>query len=241
MANKGLEAPPGRDPDWGELYLARGSDVPKCRPIYTGDVFSEVTLRTTSGQEKKCLVAVLQHPCSMRRGRTLRERLLVAKLRPFQPLPRDQWHTNERLMPLPQLRPELSSNRAHQAVFFEDPYVVDSNELNVLNRLACLSEFGGHLLLQRWMFYSSRLAVPTWQIAQVNEHVYQEAELVETWCEAAIEHGITLTEAEADVDNWLSESVGDSSRRQMLQEVGLRSQVRREMRKELKARNYFTG
>ena len=56
----------------------------------------------------------------MRRNGVLRESLLVARVHQFNTLPRDQWHTNERLMPRPQLDAEKTSNQAHQAAFFEE-------------------------------------------------------------------------------------------------------------------------
>jgi hypothetical protein len=94
VASRDLEAPPGQDPEWDELYVARGDEVALHRPLYTGDVFSHVKVRTTLGEEKSRPVAVLQHPCAMRNGGALRESLLVARVHEFKPLPRDQWHTN---------------------------------------------------------------------------------------------------------------------------------------------------
>ncbi len=236
MANRGLEAPPGQDPDWDELYAARGDDVPLHRPIYTGDVFSAVTVRTTLGEEKTRLVAVLQHPCTMRNNGALRESLLVGRVRQFGVLPRSQWHTNEKLMPLPQVYPAKQSNQANQAVFFEELYLVHPNALQLDKRIACLSEMGTCLLLQRWIFQSSRLVVPTWQIAQSNEHVYAEADLIEMWCEEAKERGVPLDQATSDADAWLSETVGQTTRRAMLRETALRSQVQRMMKQELRNR-----
>lgn len=241
MPNRDLEPPPGQDPDWDELYVARGNEVPRHRPIYTGDIFSGVRVRTTAGQEKTRPVAVLQHPCTMRKNGVLRDSLLVARVHQFNALPRDQWHTNERLMPLPQLDAEKTSNQAHQAAFFEEIYLVHPDNLEPQNRIACLSEIGSYLLLQRWMFHSSRLAVPTWQIAEANSHVYEEADLIEMWCEEAMEQGVGLAEASADADSWLSEAVGDRTRRAMLREVGLRSQVRREMKQEARDRYQQQG
>jgi hypothetical protein len=236
VPSRDLEAPPGQDPEWGELYVARGDEVPTHRPIYTGDVFSHAKVRTTLGREKTRPVGVLQHPCTMRDSGALRESLLVVRMHEFKPLPRDQWHTNERLMPLPQIYLSKTSNQANQALFFEELYLVHPDALELNKRVACLSELGVCLLLQRWMFQSSRLAVPRWQIAQANEHVYAEADLVEMWCEAATEHDVPLAKATSDADAWLSEMLGGITRRAMLQEVGLRSQVQRAMKQELKIR-----
>ena len=50
-----------------------------------------------------------------------------------------------------------------------------------------------------------------------------------------------VAEAPADADSWLSEAVGDRTRRAMLREVGLRSQVRREMKPEARDRYQQQG
>jgi hypothetical protein len=172
----------------------------------------------------------------MRSDGVLRESLLVGRVHQFKPLSREQWHTNEKLMPLPQLYPEKTSNQAHQAVFFEELYLVHPDALQLDKRVACLSERGTCLLLQRWMFHSSRLAVPAWQIAQANEHVYAEADLMELWCDEATDRGTPLAQAMSDADAWLSETVRGTTRRAMLREAGLRSQVQRAMKEELKIR-----
>jgi hypothetical protein len=236
MASRDLEAPPGIDPVWDELYVARGDDVLTHRPIYTGDVFSNVKVRTTLGLEKVRPVMVIQHPCTMRSGAQLKDSLLVARVHQFGALPRDQWHTNGKLMPLPQLYPNKTSNQAHQAAFFEELYLVHPTALELDQRVACLSEVGSYLLLQRWDFHSSRLAPPVWQIEQTNSHVYSEADLIESWCEAALDASISLAQAGVEADAWFSQSNNGTTRRDMLRTSSLRSQVQREMKEELKRR-----
>jgi hypothetical protein len=66
--------------------------------------------------------------------------------------------------------------------------------------------------------------------------VYAEADLVESWCEAALDAGSSLTQAVRDVDAWFSQSVSGRTRRDMLRMSGLRSQVQRDMKQELKGR-----
>ena len=236
MASSELEAPPGEDPEWDSLYLARGQEVPVHRPLYTGDVFSSVPLRTTKGEEKNRPVMVLQHPCTMRNGVALKESLHVAAVRPFKPLPRDKSNTNEKLMPLPSFRPDLTSNRRDGASFFEDSYFVHADALDMTKRVACLSEIGTYILLQRLVFHSSRVAPPVWQIEEMNGHVYAEADLLESWCEMAAVSGVDEYEALADADTWLNETVGNTTRRRMLRNSALRSRVQRELRQETKER-----
>ncbi|RHK41938.1 hypothetical protein DW066_02590 [Bifidobacterium pseudocatenulatum] len=50
------------------LYLARGAgETSPCRPYLIGDVFDGVAIPNGAGGEKKRRVAILQHPCSMRK------------------------------------------------------------------------------------------------------------------------------------------------------------------------------
>lgn len=83
MTSRDLEGPPGSDPVWDVLYAARGDEVAAHRPIYTGDVFSHVTVRTTLGAEKVRPVMLIQHPCAMRNSAQLKDSLLVARVHQF--------------------------------------------------------------------------------------------------------------------------------------------------------------
>jgi len=227
-----LEPPPGADPDWDELYVARDTDVMAHRPIYSGDVFTDVGLRPTRGEPKRRAVMIIQHPCAMRPdGINLAQSLLVARVRPFSVLQRSAWDTNGKLMPLPDLRPSISSNQRHQAAFFDDTYHVHPDDLDLPSRIACLSEIGTYLLLQRWVYHSSRVVVPSFDIEAMNSHVYAEADLLESWCESAIAGGVSMDVALADAARWLDEQTGSSSRRQMLRTSALRSSLIRDARK----------
>lgn len=66
---------------------------------------------------------------------------------------------NYNLMPLPGIRPEVTSQSQHQAANFDNLYTVAPDTLT--SRIASLSPFGVNLLLQRWVHYSSRVIVPT--------------------------------------------------------------------------------
>jgi hypothetical protein len=68
-------------PDWDSLYRARGDDVVRHRPVFTGDVFAKVTVQSVGATRVKD-VMVLQHPCALRsNGVDLHPRLVVAELR----------------------------------------------------------------------------------------------------------------------------------------------------------------
>ena len=106
---------------------------------------------------------VLQHPCALRTdGVKLHSRLLVAELRSHKIIPIEDWPTGHySKMPLPDLIPTTTSSKRHQAAFFDGPYLVGGDALDLDKRIACLSQSGVNLLMQRWVHHNSRVVVPT--------------------------------------------------------------------------------
>jgi hypothetical protein len=139
-------------------------------------------------------------------------------------------------MPLPGLIPNVQSNKANQAAFFDDTYHVHPDDLEIQGRIACLSEIGTYLLLQRWVYHSSRVIVPTSQCEEMNSHVFAEADLLESWCEQAVKAGVPLADAFADAAAWLDGDVGGTTRRLRLRDSALRSSLIRDAKSETKAR-----
>ncbi|NLA28224.1 MAG: hypothetical protein GX875_01005, partial [Propionibacterium sp.] len=116
--SKDLESPYVEGvPDWDALYRARGDEVSTTRPIFTGDVFTGVQLPGSTGRTKARSVVVLQHPCSMRtNGVDLAWQVLVAEVTNRKEIDEPGWvggHYN--LMPLPDIRPDVTSQSQHQA------------------------------------------------------------------------------------------------------------------------------
>lgn len=232
-----LEAPPGHEPDWDDLYIARGAEVVAHRPLFTGDVFTGVPVQAPRQDAKIRAVLVLEHPCTMRiDGVTLSSSILVAKVRNFPILPRPDWNTNGKVMPLPALMPQIDSGKRNQAAFFDETYHVHPEDLELSKRIACLSEIGTYLLWQRWVYHSTRVIAPTFNFEEMNSPVFAEVDLVESWCERAVEHGVEVTTAAVDAAAWLDQPIGNRTRRKMLRESSLRSSVIREARKELQRR-----
>lgn len=232
MVASQLEPPAGDQDTWGVLYRARGSDeVPEGRPTFTGDVFTGVSVARPRAAPKNRTVMILQHPCAMRPdGIRLAESLLVAQVRPFGVLGPGMWGTNGKLMPLPCLMPELVSNRRDQAAFFDDTFHVHPDELQT--RIACLSPRGLNLLLQRWVYHSSRVIVPTHDFDTATAPVYEEADIIEDWCnEVANKHpGVGTSIAGAEAAAWLSQADGGRVRRTALQDPQFRGAIRRAAR-----------
>jgi len=224
---RNLEPPNDNSDDWDVLYLARGDDeVVGHRPFLTGDVFSDVTVRKPRSDPKTKDVIVIQHPCAMRpNGVDLANSLLVAEVHRFPVLPPDKWSGSGKLMPLPDLLTGVISGRKNQAAFFDDTYHV--HPLDLTERIACLSLRGVNLLLQRWVYHSSRVIVPSFDFNSAVTPVYEQADIIEEWCEIAMGVGRTLDEANHDAHAWLREMDQGRTREKALEDPQLRPLIRR--------------
>lgn len=227
-----LDAPfNGGKPDWASIYRARGAEVSTTRPLFTGDTYEEVTLQGSSGRSSARVVMVVHHPCAMRvDGVDLIDRLLVAEVSRRRVLTEEEWQRNYTLMPLPDLKPDLSSSKRHQAADFARPHLVTPAQL--VTRIATLSPFGVNLMLQRWVHYSSRVVVPTETFQEMIVGEYEEADLVEEWCDERME--IDATVATRECVDWLREPSDGATRQMRLRDAQSRSTVRFEMRAAVK-------
>jgi hypothetical protein len=148
-------------PDWDSLYRARGDEVQAHRSIFTGDVYVKIEVQTLGATRTKP-VMILQHPCALRTdGITLHPRLLVAEIRRHPLVPAEDWTRHLSKMPLPDLIPDATSGKRHQAAFFDELYLVAPENLIPENRIACLSQSGVNLLLQRWVPMKRQRPRPT--------------------------------------------------------------------------------
>lgn len=232
--DRGLESPyVDGAPQWDLLYRARGEEVARARPVFTGDVFARISLPGSTGNVKARTVAVMQHPCSMRTdGVTLSWQVLVAEVKSRKEFTETDWASGFfNLMPLPDLSPGEPPRTRHQAVDFDSLYTVAPNLLT--SRIACLSPFGVNLLLQRWVHYCSRVVVPTHSFQLATQAFYEEADLIEEWCDDAT--GGLLEESEACV-RWLRADRAGTTYQRRLQDPQAHSMVRKAMRAELKKR-----
>ena len=232
-----LEAPCTADNlDWSRLYRARGDEVNQQRPVFTGDVFLNVEAEDADGATTEKDIIVVQHPCALRsNGVDLVPRLLVAEVRQHTVIPPEKWANYGKIMPLPDLLPDLASGRRNQAGFFAELHLVSPKHLE--NRTAVLSQLGVNLFLQRWVRHNSRVVVPTVTYNEVTSGVYEEADLIEEWCDERCSPGFTVEQATAECVAWLRET-GDTTgtmRQKMLEDPQMRSTIRKQMRKVLKA------
>lgn len=221
-------------PDWDALYRARGAEVSQTRPVFTGDVFTGVQLVGSTGSVKARSVVVLQHPCSMRtNGVDLAWQVLVAEVTNRKEIAEFDWAGGYfNVMPLPDLRPEATTQARHQAANFDNLYTVAPAVLT--SRIASLSPFGVNLLLQRWVHYSSRVVVPTYNFHEQTVAFYEEADLIEEWCDEA-----GTDDSRPDVLaclEWLRADRDGTTYQEMLGNPQAHSMIRRAMRSELRER-----
>lgn len=229
---------PGADgvPNWDSLYRARGDEVVRHRPVFTGDVFEKVPVQGLEETKTKTVI-VLQHPCALRsNGVDLHSRLMVAEVRDHRVIPLESWTGHVSKMPLPDLIPAVETRRRHQAAFFDAPYLVRPEDLALDKRISCLSQTGVNILLQRWVHHNSRVVVTTATYHEVSSPVYEEADLIEEWCEERVRvAGLEIQEAAIEATKWLREDIDSGfTRQRMLEDSQQRSTVRRQMRAALR-------
>lgn len=167
-----LETPD--DPE--SIYLARLEDVGEHRPTFTGDIY-----RLGDGR----MVMILQHPCALRHGVDLHPRLLVAPVRP------DSLRSNWARAPFGTMPlPKLIDGQDHSADFI-NLELIDSPTLPTCERIAVLSQSGVNLVMQRWVYHSTRLAVPTHTYSDSTVGPFDEADLIEEWVTDRVDDGAT--------------------------------------------------
>jgi hypothetical protein len=214
----------------GDLYRARGDEVAPHRPVFTGDVFVKVPCHGLAESKTKT-VMIVHHPCALRsNGVDLHPRLAVHEVRQHRAIQADRWEGYLNMMPLPDLDPSVTSGRRHRAAIFDAPGLVSADDLDPSKRIACLSPVGVNLLLQRWVHFTSRVVVPTYELENVTSAAYAEADLIEEWCEHRIAEGVDVGTASTEALMWLREAPGGVSRQDKLKNPQQRSTVRREMR-----------
>jgi hypothetical protein len=207
------------------LYLARGPEVPAQRPLFTGDVIDGVAI---PGVQDEGTAMIIAHPCSMRSGEILADRVLVAAVVTHDTVPAHKWTDGyyDR-MPLPDLR---GDGAGFEVARLGDIGLAASPSLTAGNRIAILSPFGVNMLQQRNVYNLTRVEVPTADFWDAFANTYEEADLLQEWIEE-LDDGDTeaLT---AEFEAWIRVD----SRQERLRDPQQRASVRAEMRKEIRSR-----
>lgn len=222
-----LEAPgSASNTNWDALYRYRGDEVSPSRPVFTGDVFQAADASTR--------LMVVQHPCAIRKdGVQLVDNLLVVPVlqAPQRFTPTD-WQRFYKQMPLPDL---LGPEGDHYAAHFHKPNVVSSEAIPSMVRITSLSLRGVNLLLQRWVHHNSRVVVETHALNAATIEQFEEADLVEEWCDECLMAGHEVAAAAKEAHEWLRSDAGDGIRwQEKLQDAQTRGEVRSAMRAHLK-------
>lgn len=229
-------------PDGGvtSIYLARGDEVDLFRPLLTGDIFSDTEIPGVDTETG--LAMVLDHPCSMRRGVILTGHLVMARVISRPDLPRPAKWPTDRLWDLFPL-PELDSSAERRAAALDQIGRVPSASLDLSRRVACLSDQGIVLLIQRQIHRLSRFVAPLPDLYEVCAPVLTEADLLSEWNAALVPHrqkatGAAMAEAiAAETDQFEAFLASDEpSLRERLKTDHLRSVVRRATRLEIRER-----
>ena len=229
-----LERPATSD----ELYLARGDEVEPFRPVLTGDVFSEITIPGVGIEH--ALSMVISHPCNMRTGDQLRERIQMLPIVTYQEVPLNEWvngsHARVFLLPDSQLL------EASCAARFDETGMVESVELRQDRRRLCLSERGILLLLQRLVYSQCRADIPIEHFDRAIAHVLAEAELLEEWNERLVpahagnDRAAALVDEATAFDALMKAQEAGMTLREQLRDAHRRPNVRRLVRQEIERR-----
>ena len=186
------------------------------RPYFTGDVLDV---------EGKGTVALLQHPCSMRQGATLRPNLLVADVRPWtQGVPSD-WEKHPKRMFLPEFGPgEVRS------IEFDTVQTVGSDLVEASKRIGVLSQRGVNLLLQRWVHHLTRVVVSTPTLHRAIAAQHEEADLIGEVVGDLVVSGVDRAVASQKVNEWLDVEENGERRRDRFRDPQAHSDLRRGLR-----------
>lgn len=232
-----LEAPgTDDDPAWARLYRSRGDEVEANRPVFTGDVFADLTVHSVAQPQNRTIL-VVQHPCALRSdGVDLVDRIMVAEVLSSEELKPSDWTGYTKMMPLPDLKPDKVKGR-HFAAHFKKLWLVADKDFDLSKRIACLSQTGVNLLLQRWVHHNSRAIIPTADYQNVSSPQYAEADIIEDWCEERVTGDRSRDAATAEAHQWLrSEAVGHTGKlwQDLLDDPQTRSSVERAKQAQLK-------
>lgn len=228
------------------LYVHRGNDIPLTRPVFQGDVFAGYKIPgIDEGPEgDDALIMLIAHPCSMRAGPALRQRLQAVRVGPYELLTDSAWRSGHlRVMPLPDLRAS-STGATHFAALFEDIGVVASADLELSQRIAVLSDLGVRILQQRLIVYFTRYAaVDLATLDEASRPAMDEVDLLEEWNEVLCadltgeQLVARLAEEAAEFDAFIHNPDSDGlTVQQMLREPQNRAAARRRVRTEIARR-----
>jgi hypothetical protein len=176
------------------------------------------------------MVLLAQHPCSLRRGPTLRPRVQALPVRPYHHVPPAKWATGYlRVFPLPDL-----GDGPHLVAELSEAGVLTAAQLQSARRVITLSQRGILLLQQRIVWTAAHTIVALDTFEEFNAPALAEIELLEFWNErlcddlSGTERANALTATAKEFEGYIqAESLQDA-----LAQPGLRGDARRTIRME---------
>jgi hypothetical protein len=145
------------------------------KPVMTGDIFVGVQV---PGEPDPLDLMVVGHPCTIRRGVVLVERVPCARIVYHQTIPYYRWPDYDKNhFPLS----SVIGIGEGRCVALWDWIAAPRDELLRSRRRATLQDQGVYILLQRLIHSLSRFAPPLSALREASAHVLAEAELEYTW------------------------------------------------------------
>lgn len=141
----------------------------------TGDVFVGVSV---PGEADPVDLMVAGHPCTIRRGAVLAERVPCARIVPHQSVPYERWpRYDKNHFPLS----SAAGVGEGRCVALWEWLAAPADELLRSRRRATLQDQGVYIFLQRLIHSLSRFAPPLSILREASGHVLAEAELEYSW------------------------------------------------------------
>lgn len=213
-----LEVPDDTD----ALALARGDEVNPLRPLFTGDVITDVEVPMLG--DSPGAIAILSHPCAMRRGADLATVLHVAPVTAYQ-ADHSVWKSHFRVMPL-----GPTAGFPNAAIRLDQMTLVRSDSLEADRRAFCASRPAINLLRQRLVHHLTRVIVDTHTFDAESAPAHEEIDLMEDWLEQAATASVGVTDASAHFHEWIRGADGAIARQDRLKEPQAVAGIRRAAR-----------
>lgn len=210
-------------PEDDDEILEFDEDALRLKPIMTGDLFTGVVV---TGEASPIDVIVAGHPCTIRRGVSLKPRVPCVRVVDHQWVPYRAWPKQSKgHFPISEA---VGIGRGRCGAL-DDWVTVDASELARERRRLTLQERGILVFQQRLIHSLSRFVTPVDALREASTHVFAEAELEYDW--------VFELDGTAPLDDLVAEFGGfmDAEQRRAALRTDER-RVRAEVRAELRRR-----
>jgi hypothetical protein len=162
-------------PEDDDEILDVDPDALALKPVMTGDAFVGVSV---PGEPQPIDVMVAGHPCTIRRGAVLAERVPCIQIVDHQAVPYERWPTYDKNhFPLS----DAAGLGAGRCASVWEWVAVPKGELLRARRRLTLQDQGIYIFQQRLIHSFSRFVPPMTALKEASGHVLAEAELEYSW------------------------------------------------------------